>query len=133
MLHTLDDKADRYGAVTDDAERVEVRLIRRIVAGELSEFEDIYRMYYPRLTRFLRRVTQRPELVEEVLNDTMLVVWNRAAAFNVSSRLNPAMPVPKTAEKRVYLSMGWRDQWSRICQQSNLHDEVGLLFRQQII
>jgi len=44
MLHTLDDKADRYGAVTDDAERVEVRLIRRIVAGELSEFEDIYRM-----------------------------------------------------------------------------------------
>ena len=88
MLHTLNDKAECYGAVTDDAEQADVRLIRRIVAGELSAFEDIYRMYYPRLTRFLRRVTQRPELVEEVLNDTMLVVWNRAAAFNGSSKVS---------------------------------------------
>lgn len=64
------------------AESVEVRLVGLAAAGELPAFEQLYRVYHPRLTRFLDRVTRRPGLVGEVLNDTMLVVWNRAGTYN---------------------------------------------------
>jgi RNA polymerase sigma-70 factor (ECF subfamily) len=64
------------------AESAEVRLIGRTASGELPAFEQLYRAYHPRLTRFLDRVTRRPDLVGELLNDTMLVVWNRADSYN---------------------------------------------------
>jgi len=43
----------------------------------MSRVRELYRAYHPRLTRFLMTMTRRPPLVEEVLNDTMMVVWNR--------------------------------------------------------
>jgi RNA polymerase sigma-70 factor (ECF subfamily) len=60
----------------------------RIARGDLRAFEELYRDYHPRLTRFLMTMTRRPSLVEEVLNDTMMVVWNRPERFNGSSRLS---------------------------------------------
>jgi RNA polymerase sigma-70 factor (ECF subfamily) len=64
------------------AERAEAQLIGCVALGELPAFEQLYRSYHPRLTRFLDRVTRRPGLVGELLNDTMLVVWNRADTYN---------------------------------------------------
>lgn len=64
------------------AERAEARLVGRTANGESQAFEQLYRAYHPRLTRFLGRVTRRPGLVGELLNDTMLVVWNRAGTYN---------------------------------------------------
>ena len=54
----------------------------------MRAFEELYRVYYPRLMRFLDRVTRRPGIVEEVLNDTMLVVWNSAEAYNGGSKVS---------------------------------------------
>ncbi len=48
----------------------------------------MYRLYHPRLTRFLMNLVRRPPLVEEVLNDTMMVVWDRAHTFNGGSKLS---------------------------------------------
>ena len=47
-----------------------------------------YRGYYPRLRRFLERVTRRPQIVEEILNDTMFVVWRKAPTYNLRSRVS---------------------------------------------
>jgi RNA polymerase sigma-70 factor (ECF subfamily) len=63
-------------------ESAEADLLDRTANGELQAFEQLYRAYHPRLTRFLDRVIRRPGLTGEVLNDTMLVVWNRAATYN---------------------------------------------------
>jgi RNA polymerase sigma factor (sigma-70 family) len=60
----------------------------RIGRRDLRAFEELYRAYHPRLTRFLMTMTRRPPLVEEVLNDTMMVVWNRPERFNGTSRLS---------------------------------------------
>src|SRR6185295_13778163 len=57
-------------------------LIERVVARDLRAFEALYRIYHPRLDRFLGLVTPRPTIVEEALNDTMLVVWRRAATYS---------------------------------------------------
>ena len=70
------------------AERAEAGLLGRAADGELQAFEQLYRAYHPRLTRFLDRLTRRPGLVGELLNDTMLVVWNRAATYNGSCKVS---------------------------------------------
>ena len=72
----------------DGVERAEAGLVARVADRELDAFEALYRIYHPRLTRFLERVTRRPGLVEELLNDTMLVVWNRAATYNGNSKVS---------------------------------------------
>jgi RNA polymerase sigma-70 factor (ECF subfamily) len=70
------------------AEDEEARLIARVCAGDREAFEALYRLYHPRLARFLDRMTRHPALVDELLNDTMLVVWRRAASFNGRSKVS---------------------------------------------
>jgi RNA polymerase sigma-70 factor (ECF subfamily) len=66
----------------------EVRLIERIVERDLRAFETLYRIYHPRLTRFLMNMLHRPHLVEEALNDTLHVVWRRPEAYNGTSKVS---------------------------------------------
>lgn len=66
----------------------ETRLMARVVERDLIAFEALYRRYHPRLTRFLFNMTRRPALVDEVVNDTMLVVWSRPDSFNGTARLS---------------------------------------------
>jgi RNA polymerase sigma-70 factor (ECF subfamily) len=66
----------------------EALLVRRVAAGESRAFEELYRIYHPRLTRFLINILRRPHLVEEVLDDTMMVVWRRPDSFNGSSKVS---------------------------------------------
>jgi len=67
---------------------IEMALLARVVGGDRAAFEELYRLYHPRLTRFLLNLIRRPTLVEEVLNDTMMVVWDRADSFNGASKLS---------------------------------------------
>jgi RNA polymerase sigma-70 factor (ECF subfamily) len=46
----------------------------------------MYRLYQPRLARFLTTLLRRPQLIEEVLDDTMMVVWQTADRFRGSSK-----------------------------------------------
>ncbi len=66
----------------------EVHLVQRIAGGDLRAFEALYRGYHPRLGRFVERVTRRPQLVEEIVNDTMLVVWRKAHSYNLRSKVS---------------------------------------------
>ena len=66
----------------------EARLIARIVGRDLRAFELLYRIYHPRLTRFLTNLLRRSQLVEEALNDTMMVVWKRPEKFNGTSKVS---------------------------------------------
>ena len=82
------DEALAASPAMPEAERRETDLMRLIVARDRLAFEALYRLYYRRLGRFLDRLTRRPDLIEEVLNDTMLAVWTRAATFNHASRVS---------------------------------------------
>jgi len=66
----------------------EAQLVRRIACQDRHAFELLYRIYYRRLTRFLDRVTRRPQMIDEILDDTMLVVWRKAATFNGASQVS---------------------------------------------
>jgi len=66
----------------------ELLLLERIRSGDAGAFEALYRLYHPRLTSFLVKLVRRPQLVEEVLNDTMMVVWQRPDSFHGGSKLS---------------------------------------------
>lgn len=66
----------------------DARLIARITQGDRRAFEDLYKGFHPRLSRFLLNLVRRPQVVEEVLNDTMLVVWSRAGTYNQTSKVS---------------------------------------------
>lgn len=66
----------------------ELLLLDKIRLGDGAAFEALYRLYHPRLTNFLIKLVRRPQLVEEVLNDTMMVVWQRPDSFHGGSKLS---------------------------------------------
>lgn len=63
----------------------ELQLLERTARGDREAFQRLYFLFHRRLTRFLLRVTRRPDVTEEVINDTMLVVWQRAGDFRGES------------------------------------------------
>lgn len=66
----------------------ELVLLEKIRAGDDGAFQRLYRLYHPRLTNFLLKMVRRPQLVEEVLNDTLMVVWQRPDSFHGGSKLS---------------------------------------------
>ena len=66
----------------------ERELLERVKARDVGAFEKLYRIYQPRLARFLINLVKRPQLVEEVLDDTMMVVWQTAESFRGTSKLS---------------------------------------------
>jgi RNA polymerase sigma-70 factor (ECF subfamily) len=66
----------------------ERELLELVKARDVDAFERLYRIYQPRLARFLINLVKRPQLVEEVLDDVMMVVWQTAASFRGTSKLS---------------------------------------------
>jgi RNA polymerase sigma factor (sigma-70 family) len=74
-------RARRDVDVPADAELLEL-----VAHGDIGAFESLFRRYRPRLRRYLGIRTRRPDLLDEMVNDTMLVVWRRAGSFDLRSR-----------------------------------------------
>jgi RNA polymerase sigma factor (sigma-70 family) len=86
----------------------ERELLARIANGDLQAFERLYRNYQPRLTRFLTTLLRRPQLIEEVLDDTMMVVWQAAGRFRGSSK--PSTWIFAIAYRKAYKAKArWPD------------------------
>lgn len=66
----------------------EAFLVSRVIRRDLRAFQELYGNYHPRLTRFLARMTESSALVEELVNDTMMVVWERLDNFKGESKLS---------------------------------------------
>jgi RNA polymerase sigma-70 factor (ECF subfamily) len=66
----------------------DLHLIARIGQHDLQAFQTLYRRYGPRLTRFLHNFVRQPHIIEEVLDDTLMVVWERASSFKGESKLS---------------------------------------------
>ena len=75
--------------LTENArEHRERELLERIGARDREAMREFYLLYYYRLTRFLNRMTCRHELIDEMINDTLFVVWEKAGNFRGDSRVS---------------------------------------------
>lgn len=66
----------------------EYALLQRICTGDTAAFEAFYKIYYPRLFRFVLRMTRQTEAVEELIQETLLVVWEKPHGFNYESKIS---------------------------------------------
>jgi RNA polymerase sigma-70 factor (ECF subfamily) len=66
----------------------EFGLMERIARQDRAAFKELYLLYHRRLARFLTRLTSRYDVVEEIINDTFFVVWQRASDFRGASQVS---------------------------------------------
>jgi len=71
----------------DPADALERLGLQAVANRDRAAFEALYRRHHPRLARFLRRFTARLDLIDDVINDTMWVVWRQAAVFRGDSKV----------------------------------------------
>jgi RNA polymerase sigma-70 factor (ECF subfamily) len=76
--------AIRYSSTDCD----DLGLMNAVQARDRLAFEKLYFGYYPRLTRFLTRFIRSHENIEEIINDTFMVIWMRAEAFRHKSKVS---------------------------------------------
>jgi len=81
-------RSSRATVETPSGDAHELVLLRRTAERDREAFESLYRAYHHRLARFLTRMTRRPDLAEEIINDTMWIVWQHAGDFRGSSRVS---------------------------------------------
>jgi RNA polymerase sigma-70 factor (ECF subfamily) len=74
--------ARQYSKQQDD------ELLRAVARGESQALDVLYLGYHRRLARFLSRIAPRYETVEEIINDTFMVVWQHAREFRGASRVS---------------------------------------------
>ena len=66
----------------------DVQLICRIAERDLRAFDALYRQFFPRLVRFLDRMTKGTAQIEEIINDTLFVVWEKAHTYNRTCKVS---------------------------------------------
>lgn len=71
-----------------DADVTDRMLLQRMSAGDRVALGVLYRSYHGRLCRFLSRLTRRPDVIEEVINDCFWVAWQKAGNFRGDSRVS---------------------------------------------
>jgi RNA polymerase sigma-70 factor (ECF subfamily) len=71
---------------SDRIAQADAALFERIRRGDRGAFEALYRRYYRPLFAYLLKLTGRPDAVEELIDDTLLVVWHQADRFAGHSR-----------------------------------------------
>jgi RNA polymerase sigma factor (sigma-70 family) len=76
------------GAGAHGVDATDANLISLVVGGDRNAFEALYRGYFPRLTRFLNGMTRSVQLIEEIVNDTMLVVWQKAQRYDGTCKVS---------------------------------------------
>jgi RNA polymerase sigma-70 factor (ECF subfamily) len=66
----------------------EVALLQRVAAGDRNAFSELYRRLQRPLFGYLMKLVREREMVEDVLNETMMEVWRQAARFEGRSSVN---------------------------------------------
>jgi len=71
-----------------DADATDRILLQRMSRGDRTALAVLYRSYHGRLCRFLSRLTRRPDVIEEVINDCFWIAWQKADNFHGDSRVS---------------------------------------------
>ena len=76
------------GIQENNANTAEARLLQRIAENDGDAFETLFDSYYPRLFRFLFRLTRSHGAAEELANDVLLTLWKDADRFRGESKVS---------------------------------------------
>lgn len=71
----------------DDADARDRACLLAAADGDRAAFARLYRLHHPRLIRFLWRYVPRTEVAEEIVNDTLWIVWRKADTFRGDAKV----------------------------------------------
>jgi RNA polymerase sigma-70 factor (ECF subfamily) len=66
----------------------DLSLLRRVADGDRSAFRSLYDRHADRVFRFAISIVRRAHLAEDVLQETMIVVWKRAKTFRGDAKVS---------------------------------------------
>ena len=66
----------------------DTELLSAVAAGDRRALKALYLGYQPRVARFLLRFMRCRENIEEIINDTFMVVWRNADDFRGASQVS---------------------------------------------
>jgi RNA polymerase sigma-70 factor (ECF subfamily) len=66
----------------------DVALLQRVAGGDRNAFSELYRRLQRPLFGYLMKLVRDREMVEDVLNETMMEVWRQASRFEGRSSVN---------------------------------------------
>ena len=70
------------------ADRTETVLLSRVADRDRVALGELYALYHPRLFKFVFRLTSSYTIADELVNDVMMVVWQKADSFRGDSRVS---------------------------------------------
>lgn len=73
---------------TPRPDEVDQQLLQAMAQGDRQALATLYRAYHPRLCQFLSRLTRRADLMDEIINDSFWIAWQKAGAFRGDSRVS---------------------------------------------
>ncbi|MEO8923941.1 MAG: sigma-70 family RNA polymerase sigma factor [Caldimonas sp.] len=82
------DHAARRRQLDADAAARELDCLRRVGKGDRASLNHLYLDYHRRLAHFLGRYTRRIDLIDEIINETLWIVWNGACEFRGDSKVS---------------------------------------------
>jgi RNA polymerase sigma factor (sigma-70 family) len=72
----------------DRPEPSDHELVRRVCQHDRQAFEMLYQRFHTPIRRFVLRLNRRLDNAEEIINDVMMVVWQKAETFNSTSKVS---------------------------------------------
>ena len=66
----------------------DTELIAGVETGDENAFAELFERYHRRLLSFFLRKTRDRDAAEELIQDTMMLVWEKAGQFNGTSRVS---------------------------------------------
>src|SRR5262245_31508266 len=88
------------GALAEQTPDADVRLVEAILSGDAEAGRRLVREQYPRVYRYLVYLTGRPELAEDLTQETFLHAWRRLDTFEGRAPLRTWL---HTIAHRVFL------------------------------
>jgi RNA polymerase sigma-70 factor (ECF subfamily) len=82
------DTVDSTQTAPRSSNEAEASLLRRVALRDRAAFQELYLIYHRRLARFLLRLTNRHDLIDEIINDSLWVVWRNAGTFRGQSNIS---------------------------------------------
>ena len=110
----------------DAEDRQQRELLADVACGSRQAFSKLYDILYAPLVRFIYRYTDSNPLIEEIVNDTLLVVWQKALTFRGESRVMTWVLgiASRRAMKTVRRERSWRGMYREVPENLSLASDT---------
>ena len=85
---SMADMTNQVSKIVSPENKEELVLLKLVATGDRSALTRLYLLYHSRLFKFVFRLTRSYATADEIVNDTMLVVWDKAASFRGDSKVS---------------------------------------------